>query len=156
MKKLLLVILFLATPVWADVTAVKQCPNMATEYCLIVTENGGSPITARETSRLHRRALDWIAGGGQITPPDAWESTLAKAKIRRIKEIKQEARSKLTPYDWYVIRKAEAGTALPAPIQAYRAGVRQVTNDAEIAIDALTAINDVRDYKPVWPAELGE
>ena len=86
-----------------------------------------------------------------------WGNDLALAKARRVKEIKKEARRIMTDNtDWYVIRKAETGTAIPAPIQTYRAALRQATNDAEAAINALATIDAVRDYKPTWPDAPGE
>ena len=78
---------------------------------------------------------------------------VAQARARRIREIKREARGLMAEHtDWYVIRKAETGTAIPASIQTYRAALRQATNDAETAINALTSINAVCNYKPTWPA----
>lgn len=83
--------------------------------------------------------------------------TPALAQVRRIREIKKEARKLMAEHtDWYVIRKAETGTAIPAPIQSYRAALRQATNDAEMAINALATIAAVRDYKPIWPDAPGE
>lgn len=86
-----------------------------------------------------------------------WGNDLAVVKSRRIKEIKKEARRIMAENtDWYVIRKAENGAAIPAVVQAYRAALRQATNDAETAINALTSIDAVRDYKPTWPDAPGE
>ena len=49
---------------------------------------------------------------------------------------KQYGYSLLTKTDWYVIRKAEAGTAIPSDIATYRAGVRTATKTIEDKIDA--------------------
>ena len=56
-----------------------------------------------------------------------------KTKHKRI--IKQQASGLLTNYDWYVIRKADAGTAVPSAITTYRAAVRTKSGQMETAID---------------------
>ena len=45
------------------------------------------------------------------------------------------ANSLLAPYDWYVVRKAEKGTAIPAEITTYRDAVRTACNTRETEID---------------------
>ena len=42
----------------------------------------------------------------------------------------------LAPYDWYVVRKAEKGTAIPSAIQTFRDGVRTACDTIEKEIDA--------------------
>ena len=56
-----------------------------------------------------------------------------KTKHKRI--IKQQASSLLSNYDWYVIRKADAGTAVPSAITTYRAAVRTKSGEMETLID---------------------
>lgn len=86
-----------------------------------------------------------------------WGNDLTTAKARRIKEIRIEARKILSENtDWYIVRKSENNTAIPATITAYRASVRQVVQDSVTAINATTTIDAVRDYKPVWPMAPGE
>lgn len=48
---------------------------------------------------------------------------------------KQEASNRLRDTDWYVLRKADAGTAVPDAVTTYRTAVRTVcaTREAEIA-----------------------
>lgn len=151
MKKYLIVIFlaFLPMASWAEISTVKDAVN---SY-FVVMGDGKSISVPKATENGHYKMVQkWILDGGTVLPPDNWEPTLAQAQARRIKEIKREARRIMAEHtDWYVIRKAEIGTALPAQIQNYRTSVRQTTNDAEIAINALGTINDVRDYKPIWP-----
>ena len=82
-----------------------------------------------------------------------------KSKHKEI--IKQQASSLLATYDWYVIRKADAGTAVPSAVTTYRAAVRTKSGEMETLIDdaanvdalaALYVYND--DTPPVRP--LGE
>ena len=49
---------------------------------------------------------------------------------------KATAASLLSPYDWYVVRKAEKSTAIPTAITTYRDGVRTACDTREKEIDA--------------------
>lgn len=49
--------------------------------------------------------------------------------------IKGQARSLIKPYDWYYIRKADAGTAVSSSITNFRAAVRTQSGTMETAID---------------------
>ena len=51
-------------------------------------------------------------------------------------EEKQIASSLLSMYDWYVVRKAEKGTAIPSEIETFRDGVRTACDTREKEIDA--------------------
>ena len=51
-----------------------------------------------------------------------------------IKHIKAQASSELQNTDWYVVRKADAGTAVPSSITNHRAAVRTKAAEMETAI----------------------
>jgi len=51
-----------------------------------------------------------------------------------IREIKKEAAVILQKTDWYIIRKADAGTAVPSSITTHRAAVRTKAAEMETAI----------------------
>ena len=51
-----------------------------------------------------------------------------------IRTIKQQAAEELQRTDWYVIRKADAGTAVPSSITTHRAAVRTKAAEMETAI----------------------
>ena len=51
-----------------------------------------------------------------------------------IRKIKREAASELQNTDWYVIRKADAGAAIPSGITTHRAAVRTKVAEMETAI----------------------
>ena len=61
--------------------------------------------------------------------------TLGVKSIFKSQE-KVTAGSLLAKYDWYVVRKAEKSTAIPAEITTYRDGVRTACNTRETEIDA--------------------
>jgi len=101
--------------------------------------------------------------GGVVTA--SYGSATAKAlvglKTEHKETIKNQAATELANTDWYVTRKADAGTAIPSAITTHRAAVRTKSGEMETLInnaanvDALAALyvyND--DTPPVRP--LGE
>ena len=73
----------------------------------------------------------------------------------KIQEVKDIHGSKLQAHDWYYIRKADAGTAVPSVVQTYRDGVRTKAADFETAITATTTITELQnvDLETGWPSE---
>jgi len=61
--------------------------------------------------------------------------TLGVKSVLKAQE-KATAGSLLAKYDWYVIRKAEKGTAIPSAITTFRDGVRTACDTREKEIDA--------------------
>ena len=55
---------------------------------------------------------------------DGVETTTLGVKSLLKAEEKATAGSLLAPYDWYVVRKAEKGTAIPTKVQTFRDQVR--------------------------------
>ena len=49
--------------------------------------------------------------------------------------IKQQTAGILQNTDWYIVRKADAGTAVPSAVTTHRAAVRTKSNEMETAID---------------------
>ena len=76
----------------------------------------------------------WNSDGDALLP-----KPLANLKSRKVNEAKSMSASSLSNTDWYVTRKTEANTAIPAEITAYRTAVR--VNYASLK----TAINDASD-----------
>ena len=64
---------------------------------------------------------------------------LAGLQSSKVKSAKSEAAILLSKTDWYVVRKSETNTAIPAEITAYRTAIR--ANYASLR----TAINDTSD-----------
>ena len=87
-------------------------------------------------------------------------------KTQLIRKIKQQAAGILQDTDWYIIRKADAGTEVPSAITTHRAAVRtkaaeqetQITNAAETpALETLyTYVNTGTEENPVMERPLGE
>jgi len=55
-------------------------------------------------------------------------------KTIKIREVKSQAANILSETDWYIVRKADAGTAVPSAITTHRAAVRTKAAEQETAI----------------------
>ena len=87
-------------------------------------------------------------------------------KYNLIKTVKQQAAGELQNTDWYITRKADAGTAVPSAITNHRAAVRTkcaemetaITNAADTpALETLyTYVNTGTEENPVIERPLGE
>ena len=101
------------------------------------------------------------SGGTALSP--AVSSTISgdltlhsrSKKWNMIQEVKDIQGEKLHPYDWYYIRKSDAGTAVPSSIQAYRDLVRTKATDIETSITAaadMAALQAI-DISDGWPED---
>ena len=74
-------------------------------------------------------------------PSGATTSTVKKEglKTKLVKDVKMQAAGILQDTDWYVVRKADAGTAVPSTITTHRAAVR--TKAASMEKEILDASN---------------
>ena len=87
-------------------------------------------------------------------------------KYNLIQDIKKQAAGILQDTDWYITRKADAGTAVPSAITTHRAAVRTkaaeqetaITNAADTpALETLyTYVNTGTEENPVIERPLGE
>ena len=87
-------------------------------------------------------------------------------KTKLIRDLKKQAAGLLQNTDWYITRKADAGTAVPSSITTYRASVRTkaaeqetaITNAADTpALETLyTYVNTGTEENPVIERPLGE
>ena len=102
--------------------------------------------------------------GKAILDTDGKQVVILGLKSLAIKRTKETARGKLSQTDWYVTRKAEAGTAIPDTVGNYRTAVRaksKTIEDAITACDTLAkfmALYDIPDGGKVapindWPDE---
>tara|TARA_B100001750_G_scaffold176559_1_gene144810 strand:- start:2164 stop:2706 length:543 start_codon:yes stop_codon:yes gene_type:complete len=90
---------------------------------------------------------------------------LAELKIAHKGLINKQAAVQLEQYDWYTLRAASGGTAIPSSITTYQAAVRTKSDDMETLIDgaanvdALAALYVYNDNDPStrplgeWPSE---
>ena len=75
-------------------------------------------------------------------------------------KINAHAGSLLAQYDWYTLRAADGGTAVPSNVATYRAAVRTTANDMCTKIDAVADVDALAalyvystDSRPLgeWP-----
>jgi hypothetical protein len=65
---------------------------------------------------------------------DVGDVAVEGLKTVLIRTIKQQAAGILQDTDWYIVRKADAGTAIPSSITTHRAAVRTKAAEMETAI----------------------
>ena len=85
--------------------------------------------------------------GNAILDEDGNQSVTLGLKSVWKNNTKSSAGSMLEPTDWYVVRKAEAGTAIPSTIATYRAAVRTASGNIETAIDNAS---DLAAFMALW------
>ena len=97
------------------------------------------------------------------TGKDVGDVAVEGLKTVLIKTLKAQAAGELQRTDWYVIRKADAGTAIPSAIETHRAAVRtkcasmeaSITNAADTAaLETLYTYTEQEDGSVTRP--LGE
>jgi len=65
---------------------------------------------------------------------DVGDVAVEGLKTIKIREVKKQAAGILQDTDWYITRKADAGTAVPSAITTHRAAVRTKAAEQETAI----------------------
>jgi len=97
---------------------------------------------------------------------DVGDVAVEGLKTVLIRNIKAQAAGILKDTDWYIVRKADAGTEVPSAITTHRAAVRTkaaeqetaITNAADTpALETLyTYVNTGTEENPVYERPLGE
>jgi hypothetical protein len=94
-------------------------------------------------------------------PTGATTSTVKTKGLKTLwkEKIKASAASLIAPYDWYSLRKAQAGTAIPSDINTYMNAVRTASavNEANVASTAnvtqmIERSQDSFNSEGVWTA----
>ena len=94
-------------------------------------------------------------------PPGATTDTVKTKGLKTLwkEKIKASAASLIAPYDWYSLRKAQAGTAIPSDINTYMNAVRTASavNEANVASTSdvdqmIERASDTFDKDGVWTA----
>jgi hypothetical protein len=85
---------------------------------------------------------------------DSTERLVTKGlKSNFIAQVKQTAGSILSQTDWMVIRKAERDVAIPTATVAYRASVVAKAEELEIAIKAVTTVEELASLDLSFPSK---
>jgi len=88
--------------------------------------------TATAKDHADKDAVD--SEGNKIKDEDGNQVIIEGLKTILIRTLKQQAAGELQNTDWYVIRKADAGTSIPSLISTHRAAVRTKCAEMETAI----------------------
>ena len=89
--------------------------------------------------------------GGTVTASygTATAKDLDALKTEHKEKINTEAGSLLAPYDWYTLREADGGTAVPSNVNTYRTAIRTTANNMCTKIDAAVDVDALADlYLP--------
>ena len=89
----------------------------------------------------------WNSDGDALLP-----RPLAGLQSRKVSDAKSISASMLSKTDWYVVRKTETNTAIPAEITAYRTAVR--TNYASLKA-AINGVSDIAGLQAVYETTAG-
>ena len=97
---------------------------------------GSGKVTASYGSATAKEHADtlWTAQDESDGKGTEGEVASRGLKYNLIKEIKLEAAGELERTDWYIVRKADADTAIPSAITNHRAAVRTKCASMETAI----------------------
>ena len=78
-------------------------------------------------------------------PVGATTDTVKTEGLKTIwkKRIKDQANSLIAPYDWYTLRKAQAGTAIPSDINTYINAVRTASGVNEANVDSTANVTQM-------------
>ena len=87
---------------------------------------GNGKVTASYGDATARAHADTTDDDGNVTATGL--------KTKRIKTLKAQAAGELSKTDWYIVRKADADTAIPSAITNHRAAVRTKCASMETAI----------------------
>ena len=105
-------------------------------------------ITAVDTRYKNTGELTWNTSGEEAVGTYATtDVALADLKADMTSSVQSMAASILAQSDWYAIREAEGGTAIPADWKTYRAAVRTTSNAKETEIAALADVAAVKLYE---------
>jgi hypothetical protein len=121
-----------------------------------------APATSKALNDVN--AVD--QNGQPVLDQDGKQVVTKGLKSNHVARIKSQAAGLLQSTDWYVIRNAESGTAIPANVSTYRAAVRSKSNDMEALINAVSSVeqlaalyayvNTGTEQAPVFARPLGE
>ena len=104
--------------------------------------------TAQSLTDVLFTAEDEAAGMG--TEGDVKTVGLKKEEIIR---TNRSAGSLLDKYDWYTLRAARGGAAIPSAVATYQAAVTTKANEHEAAINAVSTLSAFAALEVEWPVE---
>ena len=113
--------------------------NTNPSYAFAITDGVGQ-VTASYGTATAKAHVDTLyteqdkTDGNIPANKDVGDVKTRGLKYNLIKAIKKQAAGELSNTDWYIVRKADAGTAVPSAITTHRAAVRTKAAEQETAI----------------------
>jgi hypothetical protein len=142
---------------WTDTNGIKHPSNWHTWSDAEKKKHSIKEIISESApdSRLYSWTID---SNGKIknkkakklTDTGSGESKVLGVKSELIKSVKDQQGSLLSKTDWYIIRKADKGTAIPSNVQTWRDAIRTKAASMEDAIKACSKIDDVEKLWAVY------
>ena len=84
---------------------------------------------------------------------DVQERDLEELKKDAIRQAKSTAGTLLSESDWYIVRHAETGKAVPEDVKKYRSAVRAVETKYEHKVQGITTLKKFIGLdEPDWPS----
>ena len=74
-------------------------------------------------------------------------------KKEEIIRTNRSAGNLLDKYDWYTLRAARGGAAIPSAVATYQAAVTTKANEHEAAINAVSTLSGFAALEVEWPSE---
>ena len=109
-----------------------------------VAEDGNSVIRTIGVKAADRKLEDVNAvdeDGNALLDRDGVQIITRGLKYNAIQKVKNQQSGFLTQTDWYIIRKADVGTAIPSDIQTWRDAIRTDATRIENAITAVSTMD---------------
>ncbi len=121
----------------------------------------------KDTKYYQNTDITYAYASGAVTGTygTATAKDLADLKTLKKETTNRQANSRLSNYDWYTLRAASGGTAIPSTVTTYQAAVRTKANsmctqiDGAANVDALAALyvynSDDPPTRPLgdWPSK---
>ena len=110
-----------------------------------VAEDGNSVIRTIGVKAADRALEDVDAvdeNGNAVLDQYGVQMVTRGLKYNAIQKVKQQQSGYLSRTDWYIIRKADVGTAIPTAIQTFRNAIRADATRIENAITAATTMDE--------------
>ena len=109
-----------------------------------VAEDGNSVIRTIGVKAADHKLEDINAvdkDGNALLDIDGIQIITRGLKYKAIQQVKKQQSGFLTQTDWYIIRKADVGTAIPTAIQTWRDAIRADATRIENAITAVSTMD---------------
>ena len=110
-----------------------------------VAEDGNSVIRTIGVKAVDKELEDIDAvdeDGNALLDQYGVQMVTRGLKHNAIQKVKEQQAGYLLQTDWYIIRKADAGTAIPTAIQTFRNAIRADATRIENAITAATTMDE--------------